>query len=159
MNLKKLIVVFVAAASGISQISAFEPLSIFPGHSKCWPDCVGKFCCDDYCAKPLPCLPVGKMGFACDDYCRQPLPCPPFGKTGFCCDDYCRKPQPPPCFAGGKDLHCIPNRLPPLEAYVPNKTTAALSEPEADDAEVNGVEVLSVSSSRRVYNSRDFDAN
>ena len=59
------------------------------------PDCIGKWCCDDYDAKCLPriCTPIR---FGCDDYCKKELPC---GCTSFCfhCDDYCKKCLPCVC--------------------------------------------------------------
>ena len=76
---------------------------------RCWPNAVGKFCCDDYDCKPLPkSKPI--CNFTCDDYCPKPLPCAQ-PVCSFCCDDYCGKPFPevscPP-----SDLQCIPYRLP-----------------------------------------------
>ena len=60
--------------------------------SECWPRCITKFCCDDYCPKSLP--RVCKVGcFGCDDYCPQRQPCVR-GICRTCCDDYCRKPLP-----------------------------------------------------------------
>ena len=56
----------------------------------CWPECVGKYTCDDYLPKCAPC-PKPVRCFTCDDYGRKclpgarPVPC-------FTCDDYCRKP-------------------------------------------------------------------
>jgi hypothetical protein len=64
-----------------------------PEPSRCWwslKPCPG--CCDDYCAKPLPCVVPVKC--CCpDDYCCKPLPCVYPVK---CCgkDDYCAKPCP-----------------------------------------------------------------
>ncbi len=157
MNLKKLIIVFVVATAAMSHANAFEPLSLLHGHSKCWPDCVGKFCCDDYCAKPLPCLPLGKTRFDCDDYCRKPIPCQPAGKTTTFCDEYCRKPLPPVCYAGGKNLSCIPNRLPPIDSYVPNKLAESTSRLETTGGEQ--LEVTPASSSRRVHNTSGLNPN
>jgi hypothetical protein len=70
------------------------------------PDCIGKRCCDDYQAKPLP--PTCQVKQFCrDDYCPKPMPCP-LHVQRFCCDDYCPKPWPwifcPPC----SDLSCPP---------------------------------------------------
>ena len=72
------------------------------------PDCLGKRCCDDYHAKPLP--PVhGVKRFCCDDYCPKVLP-PVLPVKHFCCDDYCPKLLPhvhcPPC----TPLTCPPPR-------------------------------------------------
>ena len=55
----------------------------------CWPDCVGKYCCDDYVAKCPP-YPRPVCCFQCNDYCRK---CPPLSKPVNCftSNDYCRK--------------------------------------------------------------------
>ena len=64
--------------------------------------CDARRCCtcpDDYCPKPLPCVPCAPRG-CCDDYCAKPLPCVPCALRG-CCDDYCPKPcciYLPPCW-------------------------------------------------------------
>jgi hypothetical protein len=34
-------------------------------------------CHDDYCPKPLPCVPLCWPKSCCDDYCAKPLPCWP----------------------------------------------------------------------------------
>ena len=44
------------------------------------PDCIGKYCCDDYCGKPLPST-RGVCCFGCNDYCGKPLP----SARGVCC--------------------------------------------------------------------------
>ena len=73
---------------------------------RCWPDCIKKVCCDDYCPKPMPCVKrVCKFG--CDDYCPKPEPC--VKKTRATrCDDYRPKCPPvikcPPC----GHLKCAP---------------------------------------------------
>jgi hypothetical protein len=68
-----------------------------PEH-RCWPwSCWPPLrpcptCLDDYCAKPLPCVPAKVCGGA-DDYCPKPLPT----VRPVCCkgpDDYCAKPCP-----------------------------------------------------------------
>ena len=83
--------------------------SLLPKALHCWPDCVGKFCCDDYCPKPPPCAKRVKC-FRCPDYCSKYAPCPISVKRGGC-PDYCRKPVPcltcpPPCI----DLQCLPSK-------------------------------------------------
>jgi hypothetical protein len=156
MNLKKLLIAFAVTVGVISPAVAFEPLSIFSSHTKCWPSCVGKFCCDDYCGKPLPCAVAVKC-FDCPDYCAKPLPCPPSGKMGFCCDDFCPKPFPPVCRVSAKNLSCIPNRLPPVDSHIPKQAAAFTTELLPADARV--LEVEPVSSSRRVSNERQLDAN
>ena len=67
------------------------------------PTCEARSCCvcpDDYCPKPLPCVPCAPRG-KCDNYCRKPLPCAPC-VGGYCGpDDYCPKPcnfYLPPCW-------------------------------------------------------------
>src|SRR5262245_32864567 len=61
-------------------------------HGVAVPNCVCKYCCDDYCPKPLPCV-CGIRNFCCDDYCAKPYPCPACVKAS-CCDDYCPKCPP-----------------------------------------------------------------
>ena len=73
------------------------------------PDCIGKWCCDDYQAKCLPCVKV-PFCFGCDDYCRKSLPrvCAPLC---FSCDDYCKKCPPPVCRPPLlATLRCVPQR-------------------------------------------------
>lgn len=55
----------------------------------CWPDCIKKYCCDDYQPKCLP--PVKPVScYTCDDYCQKPIPCAqPVGC--YVWDDYCKK--------------------------------------------------------------------
>lgn len=53
-----------------------------------------KCCCvDDYCPKPMPCVPCLPRCGSCNDYCPKPMPCVPRARMG-CCDDYCPKPMP-----------------------------------------------------------------
>jgi hypothetical protein len=72
----------------------------------CIPDCPQPKCCDDYCPKPIPCVPPVRC-FGCDDYCPK---CEPCTKEVCCfvCDDYCYKCPPkivcPPCC----DPKCVP---------------------------------------------------
>ena len=77
----------------VTNANAGEPCRKFLGCPV--PDCIGKWCCDDYKSKCLPCVKV-PLCFACDDYCRKPMPrvCAPLC---FTCDDYCKKCQPPVC--------------------------------------------------------------
>lgn len=78
-------------AEGRAELAWFHGIRI--------PDCVGKRCCDDYHAKPLPPVRAVKK-FCWDDYCPKPLP-PALPVKQFCCDDYCPKLWPkihcPPC--------------------------------------------------------------
>ena len=65
--------------------------------------CDARRCCtcpDDYCPKPLPCVPCAPRG-CCDDYCAKPLPCVPCALRG-CCDDYCPKPCAFTCRLAGR---------------------------------------------------------
>jgi hypothetical protein len=56
-------------------------------------------CCpDDYCRKPMPCVPCPPCGSCCNDYCRKPMPCVPCPQGCWCPDDYCRKPMPCLCW-------------------------------------------------------------
>lgn len=128
MNFRKLLIAGMLTLVTLTHSRAFEPLSLFTGHTKCWPSCVGKFCCDDYCGKPLPCA-VAANCFECVDYCAKPLPCLPARKAAFCCNDFCPKPLPPIRCPNAKNLRCVPNRLPPIEHCSPKnagKTTAGL---------------------------------
>jgi len=56
----------------------------------CWPNCVTKTCCDDYCPKPMPCV-KRTCNFGCDDYCPK---CPPTIRcaptAGLKCVPMCR---------------------------------------------------------------------
>jgi len=147
MNVKNLLIAITFTAGMTSQLSAFEPIVKLSGHWKCWPDCVGKYCCDDYRPKPKPCA-VGVKCFDCPDYCPKPFPCSTPGKASFCCDDFCRKPLPPHCRTSSKNFRCVPSRLSPTYMTVPKKekppTAALLS------AEERGNETRLISSLRRV---------
>ena len=59
------------------------------------PDCIGKWCPDDYCPKKEPCVGVS-LCFGCDDYCGKKAPCV-CAPLRFCCDDYCEKCPPKVC--------------------------------------------------------------
>lgn len=147
MNLKNLIIALAVSVGIISPASAIEPMLKLAGDRNCWPDCLGKYCCDDYHPKPLPCA-AGVQCFECPDFCRKPFPCLPPVKTAFRCDDFCPKPLPPICGPSPKNLRCIPSRLPPISLTAPKAPTApAEGLLPADEA---GIETLPVSSSRRV---------
>jgi hypothetical protein len=81
---------------------AEEPRQLFDGCRWAFPKLCEQWhqrCCwcpDDYCAKPLPCVPPNAKGCV-DDYCRKPLPCVPPNAKG-CVDDYC--PRTCPLFLG-----------------------------------------------------------
>jgi len=102
---------FVAVAFAVillaTSAKAGEPCRKFLGCPV--PDCIGKWCCDDYQSKCLPCVKV-PLCFGCDNYCRKSLPriCAPLC---FTCDDYCRKCQPPVCRPPLlATLQCAPQR-------------------------------------------------
>src|SRR5271168_897950 len=71
----------------------------WPG-GKCAPACCPSglmLCCpDDYCRKPVPCVPCPLFG-CCPNYCRKPIPCVPCPRLGGC-SAYCRKPIPCLCW-------------------------------------------------------------
>jgi hypothetical protein len=94
----------------LAMLLAFGFLSTSPVAAKegslfdfgaCLPNCISKYCCDDYCPKPVP--EVRKnCRYSCDDYFPKPLPCARPVRC-FRCDDYCPKPLPPihcPCNQG-----------------------------------------------------------
>jgi hypothetical protein len=65
-------------------------------------------CCpDDYCPKPLPCVPCLSCCRTCDDYCRKPMPCVPCLPCCRTCDDYCRKPLPCLCWPCNPGYKCV----------------------------------------------------
>ena len=91
----------------VTNLNAGEPCRKFLGCTV--PDCIGKWCCDDYKPKCLPCVKV-PLCFGCDDYCRKSMPrvCTPLC---FTCDDYCKKCQPPACRPPLlSTLQCVPER-------------------------------------------------
>lgn len=51
-------------------------------------------CPDDYCSKPMPCLPRISYCTALNDYCCKPLPCLLESCQPVCPDHYCHKPIP-----------------------------------------------------------------
>ena len=59
------------------------------------PDCIGKWCPDDYCPKKEPCVGVS-LCFGCDDYCPKNAPCVS-ARLCFGCDNYCEKCPPKVC--------------------------------------------------------------
>jgi hypothetical protein len=77
--------------------------------SCCPPPIAG--CPDDYCRKPIPCIPCLPPSCACDDYCRKSLPCVPCLSQCGLCDDYCRKPFPNFCWPPSPGLRCVPSCL------------------------------------------------
>lgn len=97
-------------------------------HDICVPDCIRKWCCDDYCCKPIPC-PVPVTCFGCDCYQPKPLPCP-VNVTCFRCDDYCSKPYPCILCPPSHYLKCAPA----LRCPWPAKTIAPESNSNVPDA-------------------------
>lgn len=91
--------------------------------SICIPDCIRKWCCDDYCPKPFPC-PVDVKCFLCDDYDPKRQPCP-IDVNRFGCDDYCPKPFSFHCCPSSRELKCAPQQRFPWRAA----THAAASQP------------------------------
>ena len=81
------------------QVVAQGPSASVPQNGPRPTGCAAAPCCcpDDYCRKPLPCVPCGPLRWLCDDYCRKSLPCVPCQCLGVCPDDYCRKPCPDLC--------------------------------------------------------------
>ena len=92
MNRHRLLGSLVIALSLCGSTMAGDYWGNLCGIKACIPDCVKKWCCDDYCPKPEPCVrPV--TCFTCPDYCPKPEPCV-CPVTCFCCPDYCPKPLP-----------------------------------------------------------------
>jgi hypothetical protein len=87
---------FVILLASVGSAAADPPAPLLPCWQRWWlgtANCPSVGCCpDDYCRKPLPCVPVVRCGGP-DDYCRKPLPCVPVVRCGGP-DDYCRKPLP-----------------------------------------------------------------
>ena len=66
------------------------------------PECVRKYCCDDYRPKTVPCT-RGVKTKCCDHYCGKPIPC--VREVCTVCNDYRAKCQPKvPCPA--RELKC-----------------------------------------------------
>lgn len=105
MKFKNHAIAVMFTALLLTTANAGEPCRKFLGCPV--PDCIGKWCCDDYRAKCLPCVKV-PLCFGCDDYCRKTMPrvCTPLC---FTCDDYCKKCQPPVCRPPLLNvLRCVP---------------------------------------------------
>jgi len=68
----------------------------------CVPDCVRKYCCDDYRSKSVPCT-RRVMTKCCDNYCGKPTPC--VREICTVCNDYCSK-CPPKVSCPARDLKC-----------------------------------------------------
>ena len=114
MNQKLRFVIFLTSGLCCSPAFAGDPWHRLIGGSLIGcsvPDCVGKWCCDDYCGKKEPCV-CAPLRFCCDDYRPKQEPCVG-ASLNFCCDDYCRKCPPrvgsPPLF---ELLKCGPPKGP-----------------------------------------------
>jgi hypothetical protein len=75
-------------------------------------DCCAKApCCpDNYCKKPLPCIPCPKWCGTPDSYCKKPLPCVPCRGWCGCPDNYCKKPLPDLCLTRLWEFYRCPPR-------------------------------------------------
>lgn len=101
-NLSRMILLLVGLA--MTSASAGDPSTncLFKIPNRV--DCIGSWCCDDYCSKKEPCV-CAPLCFTCDDYRKK---CEPYTNAclGSCCDDYCKKCPPqvctrPACAANG----------------------------------------------------------
>ena len=86
------IAVLLALLTPASQARSANLLSdMLGGYAKCWPNCVRKVCCDDYCAKPMPCA-RGVCEGLCPDYCKK---CEPCARPWYCKPEpVCTDPEP-----------------------------------------------------------------
>lgn len=116
----------LSSAEAGSPWSAFERARWPFGDT--WPRaaCHRYGCCDDYCAKPAPCVRPNCRGCV-DDYCDKPLPFAPCYRPG-CADDYCSKIAPcPPAPACGPWYQCGPPERPYCQgANIPCCTASSL---------------------------------
>ncbi|HAY79634.1 MAG TPA: hypothetical protein DCY79_07495 [Planctomycetaceae bacterium] len=93
MHLRRLILLI--AMSGVCTTPAVAGDLLHAWHPARVCDCIGKWCCPDYCPKRAPCA-TAPCKTTCDNYCAKPAP-------GICatitlgCDDYCPKCPPRPC--------------------------------------------------------------
>ena len=109
MNEKlRFVLLFAGAVCSLATASAGNPsLGLFGCPIPAVPDCIGKWCADDYCPKNEPCVCV-PLRFQCDDYCRKNAPCVCVPLC-FGCDDYRKKCLPKVCSAPRcEDLRCGP---------------------------------------------------
>ena len=100
--------VLLAVCCVCSPVVAGDHLHLLRGlfDKPCLPDCVGGWCCDDYCGKKAPCVETC-LSFCPDDYCAKKEPCV-IAPLCFGCDDYCAKCLPPVCFPIRQNLRCAP---------------------------------------------------
>ena len=65
---------------------------------QCSSCCATPCCCpNDYCRKPMPCVPCPVPRGCADTYCRKPMPCVPCPAPCGCGETYCPKPFPDLC--------------------------------------------------------------
>ena len=64
-------------------------------HADCCP--TAPCCPDNYCKKPMPCIPCPNWCGTPDNYCKKPMPCVPCPNWCGCPDNYCKKPCPNFC--------------------------------------------------------------
>jgi hypothetical protein len=92
---------------------AFEKRGEGARHADC---CATAPCCpDNYCKKPLPCIPCPNWCGTADNYCKKPLPCVPCPDRCGCPDNYCKKPLPNLCLTRLWQFY----RCPPCECERP----------------------------------------
>ena len=65
---------------------------------------------NDYCSKPIPCLPGPPITSCPDDYCARPTPCVTVPARSSCADDYCPKPVPELCPVPPPEIQQSPKR-------------------------------------------------
>jgi hypothetical protein len=95
-----LFLVAIAALSFGGSLSAGEPCAKSLGQELKCMRCMSMpcRCCDDYCRKPMPCIPCVRLGTCPDNYCRKPMPCVTCPARSCCPNNYCRKPLPNLCW-------------------------------------------------------------
>lgn len=96
MHTKLKVALVLTCVLGCPSVKASDPLQRFSGCVEV-PNCIGRWCPDDYCPKQAPFVGVA-LRFGCDDYCKKRLPCA-CGELDFTCDNYCKKLAPKVCCA------------------------------------------------------------
>ena len=127
------IVILAGLSCCLTTASAAEPYHKLFGCPV--PDCIGKWCRDDYCAKNEPCTSV-PLCLQCDDYCSKKAPCV---RVPLCfgCDDYRKKCLPKVCSPPRcEDLRCGPGcgcRMRGDGLFIRNVKTAQVKRAVAPD--------------------------
>jgi hypothetical protein len=104
----RFVILLAGAMCSLTTASAGEPCRKLFGCPV--PDCIGKWCCDDYRPKNEPCVCV-PLRFGCDDYCAKKVPCVR-APLCFGCDDYRKKCLPKVCTKPlYQFLRCGPSRV------------------------------------------------